>query len=54
LNFQENQVGDDTLIAIAKNPSFGNIRKLNFYRTGITIKSIKVLARSKVLKKLNI
>ena len=39
------------MIAIAKNPSFGNIRKLNFYRTGITIKAIKVLARSKVLKK---
>ena len=52
LILQENQVGDETLIAIAKSPTFANLRKLNFYRTDITVKGIKVLAKSKALKRL--
>ena len=49
--FQENPVGDITLITLAKAPAFANLRKLNFYRTDITPKGIKVLAKSKVLQR---
>ena len=37
---------------MAKASNFGNLRKLNFYRTGISVKGIKLLAKSKVFKKL--
>ena len=39
------------MITLAKAPTFANLRKLNFYRTEITPKGIKVLAKSKVLQR---
>lgn len=49
---QDNPTGDETLMALAVQPGFVNIRKLNVYRTDLSDLGIKTLAKSKVLKKL--
>ncbi len=44
LILQENNIGNDVVIQLAKSATFANLRKLNLYRTDINVKGIKVLA----------
>ena len=49
---QDNPIEDEALKAMATNPGFMHVRKLNIYRAGITDKGVKDLSKSKVFKKL--
>ena len=49
---QENPIGDEALQAMAKNPGFMHVLKLNMFRTAVTDQGIKNLDQSKVFKKL--
>ncbi|MBT6752013.1 MAG: hypothetical protein HOA72_24155, partial [Desulfobacula sp.] len=44
LIFQENAIGDKPVIALAKAQAFANLRKLNLYRTDLSVEGIKILA----------
>ena len=51
LIFQENAIGDEPVISLAKASAFANLRKLNLYRTDLSVKGVKILAKSKVLQR---